>query len=170
MNTKKFLNIAAFALVMIASFLKANHLIGGSIAGPLSVIAMLASLFMFAVKDNKEAGMSDGLNYFLIGTVTFWIIGTTFKFYHWAGSEIFVYVGCALAVILPIILMVQKDDFKVSKQFIITFFTYFLLLLAILSHSPLITMLRGGSEMPTSENAVPSMQNDSANAVTSMDK
>ena len=137
MNTKKILNIAAFALAVIGVLLKANHLMGGTIAMMLSGITMLASLFMFAVKDNTEAGLSDGLNYFFVGTLALYIVGIIFKLNHWPGAGIFVMVAYPLAFLFPIILMLQKSDFKVSKQYIITFFIFFMLLITRFPNNPI---------------------------------
>ncbi|TAL59083.1 MAG: hypothetical protein EPN85_10020 [Bacteroidetes bacterium] len=146
MNTKTILNIAAFALMVIGLSFKSLHWPGSATIVILSAIIMLVSLFMFAVKDNKEAGVNDALNYFLSGTVALWIIGAIFKFQHWPAAGIFVIVAYVLSVALPIILIAQKDDFKVSRQFLITFFTFFLLLLGTLHHNPISKFLGSGGD------------------------
>jgi len=44
--------------------LKANSYSGATIAINLAGVALIASMLLFGIKDNKEAGVSDGLNYF----------------------------------------------------------------------------------------------------------
>ena len=105
---------------------------------------MLLTLFMFAIKDNKEAGMSDGLNYFFVGTLALYIVGVIFKLFQWPGAGIFVYTAYPLAFIFPIILIMQKNDFKVSRQFIITFFTYFILLISYFRYNHVTNYFNGG--------------------------
>ena len=82
MDAKKILNIVAFALAVIGVLFKANHLPGAGISIMLSGVTMLLTLFMFGAKDNKEAGLSDGLNYFLVGTLALFIVGIVFKVQH----------------------------------------------------------------------------------------
>ena len=168
MNTKKILNIVAFGLVVIGLSFKSLHWPGSSLIIILSGIIMLLTLFMFAVKDNKEAGVSDGLNYFLAGTVALYIIGAIFKFQHWEGAGIFVIVAYILSIAFPIILIAQKNDFKVSRQFLITFFTFFLLLLGTLKNNPISRFLGSGGDTISEQAA--SMDNDSTKTQTNMDK
>ena len=144
---KTVINIAAFALVVTGVLFKANHLMGANISIVLSVAAMLSALFMFGIKDNKEAGLSDGMNYFLCGTLALFIVGILFKIMHWPGAGIFVYVCYGVAFILPLILILQKNEFKVSKQFVITFFTYFILLITLFPNNPLTKYFKGGNIM-----------------------
>ena len=163
MNTKKILNIVALVLVVIGLFLKTNHFMGANIAIILSALTMLVTLFMFAVKDNKEAGLSDWLNYFLVGTLSLWIIGAIFKFQHWEGSAIFLFVGYALAPLVPIALIFQTSDFKISKQFFITFFIFFILLLGVVPRNPYLH-----NTFDTEQSAT--MDNDSTKTEINMDK
>jgi heme/copper-type cytochrome/quinol oxidase subunit 4 len=144
MNAKKILNIVAFALAVTGVLCKANHWPGASIALILSAVTMLLSLFMFGVKDNKEAGLSNGLNYFLVGTLALFIVGIIFKIQHWPSAGIFVVIGYALAFLLPIIIIAQKSDFKVSRQFTVTFLTYFIILISLFPNNPVEKYFKGG--------------------------
>ncbi len=166
METKKVLNIAAFALAVISLFLKANHFMGANIALVLSAVLMLVSLFMFALNDNKESGLTPGLNYFLIGTMALFIIGVIFKFMHWPGSGIFVVMGYTLAFILPLILIAQKNDFKISRQFIIIFFTYFILVIGLFPNNPIHKFLGSAADYISSAKEVPAMDLSASNTMT----
>ena len=164
MNTKTILNIASFALMAVGIALKASYMAGGPIAIILSCAIMLYSLFMFTVKDNKEAGLTDGLNYFLIGTLTLWIIGSIFKIQHWPGAGIFVYIGISLGIILPIILIIQKAEFKISKQFLIIFCIFFMLITCVfIRNNPVVQLVGKGWDYPMEENGTP------LNTVTDVD-
>ncbi len=147
MNTKKILNIAAFAFVVAGVLFKANHWNGAGISITLSGVIMLLTLFLYGLKDNKEAGLSNGLNYFLTGTFAFYIVGIIFKLQHWPGAGAFVIVAYGLAFIFPIFLILRKETFKVSGQFIITFFTYFILLISLFPNNPVHQYFKGGAIM-----------------------
>lgn len=149
MNTKTILNIVAFALVVIGILLKALYIAGGPIALILSAAIMVLTLFMFAIKDNKEAGLTDGLNYFLIGTLAFLIIGAIFKIQHWPGAGLFIIPAYVLIFILPVILFLQKGDFKISKQFFITFSIYFILAVSVfIRQNPISEYVGRGWDFP----------------------
>ncbi len=156
MKTKTILNLTAFALVVTGVLFKANHFFGANIMITLSVAIMLFNLLRFGLKDNTEAGLNKPLNYFLIVTVAFYIVGILFKLMHWPGAGIFVYTAYPLAFVFPLILIVQKNEFKVSRQFIITFFTYFILLISLFPNNPVTTYFKGGVIMNS-----PAMTNDS---------
>jgi hypothetical protein len=76
---KKTVNILAFILVAVGLLLKANSFFGASIAINLGGIALITSLLLFGIKDNKEIEMSDGLNYFLVGALVLITIGKLFN-------------------------------------------------------------------------------------------
>ena len=120
---------------------------------------MLLALFTGSLKNKEEAESNKGLNYFLAGLLAFFIIGIEFKLMHWPGAGVFVVIAYILSFSLPIILMAQKSDFKVPRQFMITFFTYFILLIALFPKNPLTQFFKGGaimnSESPAPENQSP---------------
>lgn len=122
------LNFSAFALAVIGITFKFNYWPGANIAIILSTVLLVFNLSMFVIKDNKEAGMSTGMNYFLSGALALWIVGLAFKFMHYPGANVLVVLSHLVIVIIPLVLIFQKVDFKISKQFLITFFTYFVLL------------------------------------------
>ncbi len=156
MNTKTILNIAAFALMAMGIALKASYIAGGTIAIILSSATMLYTIFMFAIKDNKDAGLTDGLNYVLIGTMALWIIGSIFKIQHWPGAGIFGFVGIFLGIILPIILILQNTEFKISKQFLITFCILFMLITSVfIRNNPVVQLVGKGWDYPMEENGTP---------------
>lgn len=136
---KNILNIGAFVLFLISVLFKANHLAGASIAIILSGLSMLLALLFYGIKENKKAGISDGLNYFIVAALSLFIVGIIFKFQDWPGADILAFVGYVFALIFPVILMIPKSNFRVSKQYMITFFTYFIILITIVSKNPLNT-------------------------------
>ena len=156
MNTKAILNSVAFALMIIGIALKASYNPGGTTAIILSSATMLLTIFMYGVKDNKEAGLTDGLNYFLIGTLAFWIVGAVFKMQHWPGAGLFVYVGIPLGIILPIVLILQKADFKIAKQFLVTFLIFFMLITSVfIRNNPVVQLVGKGWDYPMNEDGTP---------------
>ena len=168
MNTKKILNIVAFALVVIGIMLKATYVAGGPIALILSAAIMVLTLFVFAVKDNKDAGLTDGMNYFLTGTLAFLIIGAIFKIQHWPGAGLFIIPAYALVFILPVILFFQKGDFKISKQFFITFSIYFILLVSVfIRQNPISQYIGRGWDFPMTGEET---KTDSTKTATATDK
>ncbi len=153
METRKILNCIAFALAVIGIIFKANYFPGANISIVLSGLIMLVTLIMFTIKDNKQAGLSNRMNYFLVGTMAFFIVGLIFKFQHWPSAGMFVIVGYILGFILPIVLIMQKNDFKVPGQFLVTFFTYFILLIARFPNNPISKYLGNGLEYTITTNS-----------------
>ena len=96
---KKILNLLAFGLTIAGICLKVNDLRGADILLVLSAATLLTSLIVFTIKDNKDAGLSNWLNYLLIGIVALFIVGATMKFQHWPGGALVSLVAFAL---LPI--------------------------------------------------------------------
>ena len=133
MNKKTIFNVAAFVMMVIGLLMKANHVAGADISIIFSIATLLYTIFIFAFKDNKEAGINDRMNYFLTGVLAFWFIVSVFKFEHWAGSSILVNLGYSFALMLPIIFFIQKENFKISKQFFITISIFFILVLRYIS-------------------------------------
>ena len=132
MNAQKVLNIVGAALVIIGSFSKLQHYPIAGFAILVSAIVMLLTLFMYALKDNKEAGLSVGANYFMVLSLAVYIIGAVFKTQHWPVSEIFLYAYAALTFIFPFVVILQKTEVKVSRQYLITFATFFILITGLL--------------------------------------
>ncbi len=75
MNTRSALNTAAFLLVVSGLLLKAMYMPGANAALILSVAMLLRTLFTFAHKDNTEAGVPNGPNRLLVGTLALLIVG-----------------------------------------------------------------------------------------------
>ncbi len=156
MNTKTILNIAAFSLAVAGIALRAAYMPGGHIALLLSGASMLLTLFLFGVQDNRAAGMSTGINYFLTGTMAFWITGTIFKLHHWPGAGLFVLPGCLLAVILPLILCLRQADFKISRQFFLVFCILFMLIVSVfIRNNPAVQLIGKGWDFPIDSEAAP---------------
>lgn len=146
MKTKKSINIAALALIVFGVIFKANHWPGANVAITLGVVTMLLSLIMFGFKENKEAGVKNGLNYILIGTLILFLVGLLFKIQHWPTAGVFVVCSYFMGFLLPLIMIIQKNDFKLSRQFSITFFTYFILLITMFPKNPINQYFQGGTK------------------------
>ncbi len=123
--------MAAWLLIFIGILFKAYHWPGANVSILLSAILMIVSLFAFAIKDNRLAGASDGLNYFMVGMLTMFIVVTIFRMQRWPGADHLVMVAFPLAFVFPLFLIFQKGEFKISRQFAITFFTYFILFISL---------------------------------------
>jgi hypothetical protein len=111
--------------------------------------------------------LSSTLNYFLVATLTLYIIGAIFKLYYWAGADILVYTGYAAAFILPTILIMQKNAFSVSQQYVITFFTYFILLIAQFPNNPIAQSPGNSSNYRVSKKTAAAMEEGNTVNVTS---
>lgn len=136
MNARKLLNIAAFGLIITGLILKTNELHGMSEVFILAAITMILSLGMFAVKDNREAGLGNGLNFLLVGILILLIIGTVMKMQHWPGSALILMPAYALLPIALIVLILQNETIKISKQLFISFALFFMFLLIIMPKNP----------------------------------
>lgn len=130
---RKILNLLALGFVITGLVFQSCNCMLGSIALILSAVTMLSSLLMFSVKDNRVAGLSNWLNYFLVGIVALLIIGTTMKLFHWPGAMFLLMPAFGLLPIALIALIFQKDEVKISKQFFITSSIFFIFLLGMIS-------------------------------------
>lgn len=160
---KKILNISGLVLVLSGLLFKANHLPGAGILILLSVSSILLNLLIFALKENKESGMKDNLNYMLISFTAVCVIGATFKIFHWPGASAFGILGYLLMIILPIIILADKTDFKISKQFFFSFLLFFILVLGLFPNNPIHQLLGSGRDYVISEKAAEAMHQDSLN-------
>jgi hypothetical protein len=160
---KKILNVSGLLFVLGGLIFKANHLPGASILILLSVLSIILSLVLPALKDNKEAGMNDRLNFILIGISVICVIGATFKIFHWPGASALGIVGYILMIVLPGIILVDKTDFKISKQFFFSFLLFFILVLGLFPNNPIHKLLGSGRDYTISEKAAEAMHQDSIN-------
>lgn len=133
---KKILNLLALILVIAGLCLKMNGIEGANIVILISAVTMLLSHGLFTINDNKEAGLSNWLNYLLVGILTLFIVGALFKILHWPFSTMLLVAGFGLLPISILALIFQKEESKISKQFFITFFTFFILLIGTLPGKP----------------------------------
>ncbi len=134
---KKTVNILAFLLVVVGLVLKANSYSGATIAINLAGVALIASMLLFGIKDNKEAGISDGLNYFLVGALVLITFGKLCNENEIPGRGMITILVYLVFLALPLVLIVQKKEFTVSGQFVFSVFLFLLLLLGTLKGNPL---------------------------------
>ncbi len=133
--TKTILNVIALTLAIISVIFKLNQMPEVSIPFVLSIAMILVLLFFYAFKDNKEAGMSQSLNYLLIGTLSLFAIGFLLAEMHWYYIHLISIIATLIAVITSGLLVFLKQTFTVSKQYIIVFFIYMILLISLSSFS-----------------------------------
>ncbi len=148
MKTRSALNSAAFALVVCGLLLKAGYMPGANISLILSAALMLGTLFAFALKDNTEAGVPMGSNRLLVGTLALLILGAMFRIMHWPGGPVLSVVAYLAAFALPLVLVVQQRAFAVSKQYLVTLFTFLVLILGVLPHNPIARYIGRGWDHP----------------------
>ena len=161
MNTKKALNSLAFLLVISGVLLKANHLPGANITLILSGATMLFNLFAFVIKDNKDIGINTTLNYYLGISLALYIVSALFRIQHWPGKDILSSIGYIFAFITPLLFIIYSYETKISKQYFITFFTFFILLLGVYPNNPIAKYLGSGRDYTISEKAANSLKTDS---------
>ncbi len=131
---KKILNLLAVGLTIAGICLQANNITGGDFLLVLSAATLLTSLIVFTIKDNKDAGLSNWLNYLLVGIAALFIAGATMKFQHWPGGALVSLIAFVLLPISIIALIFQKEEVKISKQFFITSGLFFMFLLGTTAH------------------------------------
>ena len=148
MKMRSALNSAAFALAVSGLLLKAGYMPGANITLILSAALMLGTLFAFALKDNTAAGVPIGSNGLLVGTLALMILGAMFKIMHWPGASVLSVIAYAAAFALPLVLVVQQRAFAISKQYLVTLFTFLVLILGVLPHNPISRFIGPGWERP----------------------
>ena len=160
---KNILNISGLVSVLSGLIFKANHLPGANVLILLAILSIFLSLVMHALKDNTESGMNDRLNYILVGFTVVSIVGATFRIFHWPGSAELSVIGYILIFSLPVIFLIQKTDFKISKQFFFSFLLFFSLVLGLFPNNPIHKLLGSGRDYVISEKATEAMHQDSIN-------
>ncbi len=151
MKTKQILNVTGFVLGLGGLLLKANHFPGANICIMLSAVTLIFTLWKFGLTDNRANGMKSAMNYFLTGTMTFFLVGLIFKFLHWPGAGIFVVLAYGLAFSIPVVFMLSKTNFGISRQFMTSFFTYFILLIGLFPNNPIMKFLGNGDDYTYSQ-------------------
>ena len=136
MNARKLLNVLALGLIITGLILKVNEIQGKNIAFLVAAIVMIISLGMFAIKDNRTAGLGNGLNFLLVGVIILLIIGSYMKNQHFQGHALFLVPAYALLLISVIALIFQNETIKISKQFFISFVLFFMFLLVMIPQNP----------------------------------
>ena len=134
MDTKKIFNLIAFVVLIAGALLKITHSPGAGWAFVLSGILIIAIIFMFAVKENKQTEMPATLNYVLSGTLAIATLSIVFTVMHWPGGYIIVIISMIINIILTLYLIVMKEPVKLSKQYIITVFLYICLLSSVINN------------------------------------
>lgn len=155
MNTKTILNAAALLLMVAGIFLRADYRPGGHIAIGASALIMLCTLFAFAVKDNKAAGLSDALNSVLTTTLVLLILGALFKIQHWPGATTLTVAAYAMVFLVPVILVFQKSEFRISRQYFFTFSVFLILASSVfIRQNPVAQYVGEGWDKPIHENQI----------------
>jgi hypothetical protein len=126
---------------------------------------MVVAVFVYAIQANEDAGMGKGLNLFITGSLVLFIAGVLFKILHWAGADALMKINYVLAFSFPAALILQKNDFRISRQYCITFFTFFILLLGVLPNNPLCRVFGNGRDYTSSER-MRQLQKNPADTVT----
>jgi hypothetical protein len=128
MNTKKILNLSAAVILIAGAILKILHLPGAGPALILSSVLIIAIIFIYAIKENKEGGIPNLTNYLLTNTLAIAVLGALFTGMHWPGGYFIVIISVFLNIIATLYLIITKEPLKISKQYIISVFLYICLL------------------------------------------
>ncbi len=126
---------------------KIQHWPGANILVILSAVGMLVSLGMAFQEGRGE--MPTRIFYVLNITLAVFIIGAIFRFMHWPGKNIIGSIGYILAVIMTVVLALNKDVFSINRRYFTVFTFFVLFLLANFPNNPLAVVT--GSNYTTSE-------------------
>jgi len=116
MEKTKLLNLLAFLATATGAIFKIMHWPGASICLIVGSLLLVIALILGLAK-NKESGASDMVNYLFTGASVFMVVGSVFMAQHWGGGRVFGMTGHILMFIMPLILLFQKDDSKMSNSF-----------------------------------------------------
>ena len=141
MDAKKLFNVVMYVLSIITLIFKIYDYKGANEIFIISSAFMIYSLFKYAIADNALAGMSNRLNYFLVGLLLITIISIVFKNMHWHGLTILVFIDYLFFICTPILLVFQKDSACVSKQFMIIYSLQMLYIITLMRHNPIVQFL-----------------------------
>lgn len=160
MEPKKIFNLLNYLLVFCGILFKAEHWPGANILLILSATMLIIGLILYAFTDNAESGMPRFLNYLLLASAVLMITGAIFRIMHWNGGQIIAVIAYALAFLLPVVLVLFKGSFQVSRQFFFTYLMLMVMVLALMRNNPIAQFLGQGRDYTVSE-AAASMAADS---------
>ena len=144
---KKLLNPLTLVFLIAGLMFKIQHWPGANILVILSAVGMLVSLGMAFQEGRGE--MPARIYYVLNITLAVFIIGAIFRFMHWPGKNIIGSIAYILAVIMTIVMALNKDVFSISRRYFTVFTFFVLFLLANFPNNPLAVVT--GSNYTTSE-------------------
>lgn len=144
---KNFINPLALLCLISGIMFKIQHWPGANALIVLSALGMLISLFIVFLEGNGE--MPKRIHFLLLITLMVFIVGGIFRFMHWLGADIIGSIGYFLAVVMTVVLSINKDSFTISKRYFTVFTFFVLFLLASFPKNPL--ALITGSDYTTSE-------------------
>jgi predicted ferric reductase len=144
---KNLLNPLTLVFLIAGLMFKIQHWPGANILVILSAVGMLVSLGMAFQEGRGE--MPARIYYVLNITLAVFIIGAIFRFMHWPGKNIIGSIAYILAVIMTIVLALNKDVFSINRRYFTVFTFFVLFLLANFPNNPLAVVT--GSNYTTSE-------------------
>lgn len=137
MNTQRMLNALTYAVIILGLFFKFQHWPGANMMLLASFAIFFVSATRYAIAGPQESGMSTMLHYLLSGMLMVFIAAGLFKVLHWPGGNVLQLVGYLLALLVPMILIFQKDSFHIPANYFIMFTMFFAFMLFIIPNNPL---------------------------------
>jgi len=137
MNKKIVLNISALVLIITGFVLRILHLPLYDKVFLISAVIISVDLFLFSIKENKEAGLPNFINYFLSITLSIASISSAFSGMQKFGAFFIIAISLLLNIIMTLLLIFSKEPIKISKQYIINLFLYICLISSIVAFQEL---------------------------------
>jgi hypothetical protein len=130
-NLRNTLNVAALMAFGVGGYLEANEKAGSDILLLSGTVALLVTL-VFMVQDMQASGETGPLSYLTAGTLFFWIIGATFKGFHWPFGNMLAGFSIIITLAALVMLIIKKEAVTMPRQLAITFFLFLLYLTGLL--------------------------------------
>jgi hypothetical protein len=124
---KPLLNAAALLIGLIGVVFKANWWAGANVLMLLSFGLLLLAVLIFPFRDNRSVGVSNVLNYALVGTLSLGILNAMSRMIGWQGSELMDGITIGVLVMLCALLLVWRSEVGASRQFLASAFVFFTL-------------------------------------------
>ncbi len=131
MEKTKLLSLLAFLGIAIGTLFKIQHWPGANISLILGTLFLVIAILM-GIGKNKESGASDMLNYLFSIALIVMTIGAIFKVMHWPGGGPLGMAGHIFMFIMPLLLLFQKDDAKMSNSFWTSYLIFVMLVVTML--------------------------------------
>lgn len=141
MKGKRIYNVATFILVFGGIFFKLAHWSGGNLILIISAVVLVFGALFIAFPDNIESGVPPSINYVLLASGILALLGAVVKIMGWYGGDQIILFTYGFGLVLPFLLLLVRDTYKVSRQYFFNYLMMMWLVLALIRHNPIAQFL-----------------------------